>query len=467
MGIRASDKPLQRTALTDHLSGSLEQAPLGRTDEGQVQKAVVTGCGREGQATADRLVMAVSAYNKGSGTELRLEFSQEDRRFLLHNSSTMASEKLDALLSGLDCRGWYPFNAGRLLSGDFAIGLSPFPPRAPGDGSGLKHAASSFGGRALSQVVGPANNPRVHHAMLPSGTKNATLGRFRFKGWEKPTSGKERVIINGFGTSGQETADRLVSAVRAYNDGSKGGLEVTYSEKEKRFTIENSRDLSDGVLAQLLSGIEATGWYPVAAGRDDNGNAKVALTGRNPRRPPEVGKRIVDGAEVVGGPRSTPRMTRAEWVPQGGAVEAVRGTRDFLATLGLEGCIGLTLFNEKSGTGVLAHFDRAEKVNGLESALRRLSVREGGFKAHVVGGDESDPSDKTFAAVMAMLQKHNVSVAETNIGEHSSRPSAIALDLTTGEVTDASRQVGLCPQVLVTQSYASLVSDRLAFRKVT
>lgn len=78
--------------------------------------------------------------------------------------------------------------------------------------------------------------------------------------------------VSGYGTSGQETARKMASTLKAHS------LSVTYNADNKKFTIHNSSEIDKETIAKIFSEAVYEGWQPqVLDETDDLGNRLVQL----------------------------------------------------------------------------------------------------------------------------------------------------------------------------------------------
>ncbi|MCX5749027.1 MAG: hypothetical protein NTZ10_02095 [Candidatus Saganbacteria bacterium] len=231
--------------------------------------------------------------------------------------------------------------------------------------------------------------------------------------------------------------------IKKYNDkhtDSKLGLSFTRDNATARFTISNSRSVTKGTMNDLFSCEDYFFSYPkIDEERDHNGNLQGSLVFSNPNKDQRTGKRIINGQVTTKLIESSPDSKTAKEIPVGACFLAEYNKETTaLQTRFLETCIAVTFYEPGTKTGVLAHFDSQEKAKELKNVINTLKnkgIDLSKVQVSIIGGDGSDPSNRTFIEISKILDDEMVPITETNIGFHASRPFNINLDLSNGKIT--------------------------------
>jgi chemotaxis receptor (MCP) glutamine deamidase CheD len=120
-------------------------------------------------------------------------------------------------------------------------------------------------------------------------------------------------------------------------------------------------------------------------------------------------------------------------------------THLFVETASLATCVGVTLYDRQTTTGLLAHVDAPTRLGpSFERVFQEFTKRGiplSRLEAHVIGGQthpshpEQDRYDHLASDLLATLHEAGIQVVETDLGgENAVR--AIMLELDTGEVFD-------------------------------
>jgi hypothetical protein len=283
--------------------------------------------------------------------------------------------------------------------------------------------------------------------------------------------------VPGLSAVGQATLAKLQAQLVDFNVRTGSCVSLRFNDQTQRFIVAGSQAVTEDQLKAVFREMnlppDSEQWYPRVLGRDGDGMLELCLFGHrhsglpNPwlleaPMPPEVGRRIVEGHDVYTLPPPAPKLTRASNVRQGEAVLASAAQHDFLVTHSMSDCIGAIFYDPVEKKGLMVHADStsgergphlAELLKGSFSDLTRLQCR-------LVGGALADSPQ--LSAIRTALEIAGVQVVESNLGSSPVRPPAIALDLLTGEVTDASAS-GLDFPLLDT-GVLSAPSDCFSFR---
>ncbi len=268
-----------------------------------------------------------------------------------------------------------------------------------------------------------------------------------------------------YGASGQETGNKIVDAVKSYNKShSSHPIKVVF--RNKKFTLLNSANLKRATLIKLLKKYRFRGCYPkIEKQRDKAGNLIVVLSCDNPKKPPELGKRIVGGHLTNDPIKYSLDTLYGKEVAQGYAIitryKKVEAT--YLQTSGLWSCIGVTIYDPKTKIGALAHIDdkgKAKDLNIVILILKTKGIPTNRLVANIIGGSGDWYSNETFESSKMVLSQNGIRINETNIGEQKSRPSGIQLNLDTGEVTAYKESIPYNNEI--TRSRVSISAQRLS-----
>jgi hypothetical protein len=124
------DTPLmKRTGVEsfETLSGK-EAKRLKTTEDGAAhdfEAIAVKEYGTSGQDTANNMVTAVKIYNAAQGAQLRLSWSQEEKQFVLHESSGLSADNLIEIFSTQNYEAYGPMSRKeKTPDGDWIISLT-------------------------------------------------------------------------------------------------------------------------------------------------------------------------------------------------------------------------------------------------------------------------------------------------------------------------------------------------------
>ncbi len=109
----------------------------------------------------------------------------------------------------------------------------------------------------------------------------------------------------------------------------------------------------------------------------------------------------------------------------------------YMQTFGIGPCVALTLYDNETRTGVMAHIDSPEKVENSTPVIIRQLQQQGidpeDLEARIIGG-RTELSEEIIRNLNQSLSQYNVPIVEEDILGNSSR--AIMMDLNDGEVYD-------------------------------
>ncbi|MEC8677399.1 MAG: class I SAM-dependent methyltransferase [Candidatus Margulisiibacteriota bacterium] len=87
---------------------------------------------------------------------------------------------------------------------------------------------------------------------------------------------EQQVVVTGFGSTGQETGNKIADSIREYNQTHDPKLTVSFANQQ--FIIGNSQSLSKKALEKILAENSYSGWKPnVENSRNETGNLVVSL----------------------------------------------------------------------------------------------------------------------------------------------------------------------------------------------
>ncbi|MBX7115363.1 MAG: hypothetical protein K1X64_13620 [Myxococcaceae bacterium] len=267
------------------------------------------------------------------------------------------------------------------------------------------------------------------------------------------TEAKSRPDFQQLPPGAQTALIKLEAALADFNRLNNASVSMRYEPTTGRFRLLRSEHVTPAQLERVFIEAKITDWFPRLVVSESGAEKELALWANIngvglPNSPhfisqPHVaamGRRVINGRDVLAPPRLTPSMLNPVGVRQGEAVVATRGAADFLMTHSIGPCVTVTLFDPVTQKGLLAHADdRGDRSAHLVEIIKATFPEPSRVQARLIGGTDSSNSVKTYETLEAGLRLAGIQVTERNIGASPFRPSAIALDLTTGEVTDATK----------------------------
>jgi hypothetical protein len=239
--------------------------------------------------------------------------------------------------------------------------------------------------------------------------------------------------VEGCGTIGQTLGDQLYVGVMAFAQQNGQTLGLRFDQEKKTFTIDGSANLELKQVESIVKNhVDKHNRYVILPhGRDDGGQWTLLLT--PPPLPSDYGKRIFNGVETDEFmPTLEGKMETPAWASQGETVISDALHNDYLATFGLASCIAVVLYDPKSHTAMLSHIDDETKIDSFRTQARTMTKAI----ATLIGGDRTTVA--MFENLKAELSSLGIPVQQTFIGGNKHRPTAIALNLKSGEVVDAT-----------------------------
>lgn len=264
------------------------------------------------------------------------------------------------------------------------------------------------------------------------------------------------VTIEGKGTLGQATGDKIVSILKSYNSSnSQTALGIAY--KEGVITITGSSHLLKEEMMAMIDQQKYSGWFPKINNQNEHGDWQISLS---PTPPPVVGL-------TQGQLKHSDDFLTSKDAPQGGVVIAKASNEiTHVRTYGMGPCVGCTIYDPDTQTGLIAHIDSTEKAQDLVriiNILKHKGIDITALQATIHGGDQTEGSNDIFQKVLGIIKGNNINVRHASQG-NSHEATSLQLDLRTGETSTFTRvnKNQTAKDQLILRSRMSIFSNQLS-----